>query len=59
VLHHPVYDRAALAAQARLWDMQGDNRTWFAGAWMRDGFHEDGLDSAVRVAQAIRARVTP
>lgn len=54
VLHHPVYDRAAQAARARLWEMQGQNRTWFAGAYLRDGFHEDGLDSGVRVARAIR-----
>jgi predicted NAD/FAD-binding protein len=57
VLHHPVYDRPALAAQGRVWAMQGDNRTWFAGAWLRDGFHEDGLWSAVEVATAIRSRV--
>jgi predicted NAD/FAD-binding protein len=59
VLHHPVYDRAALSAQERIWALQGQNRTWFAGAWLRDGFHEDGLDSGVRVARAIRARVAP
>lgn len=54
-LRHPVYDLAALAAQDRVRDMNGDNHTWFCGAWMRHGFHEDGLSSAVDVARALGA----
>ena len=50
---HPVYDTAALAAQAKVRAMNGTNRTWFCGAWMKDGFHEDGLSSAVDVAAAV------
>lgn len=46
---HPVFDHAAIAAQQRLPDIQGQNRTWFAGAWTGYGFHEDGLKSALRV----------
>ncbi len=53
---HPVFDRAALAAQKRIAEIQGDNNTWFAGAWLRHGFHEDGYASAVRVARAIAPR---
>ena len=45
------YDRAALAAQETIDAFNGQNRTWFAGAWMRNGFHEDGLASAVDVAR--------
>ncbi len=48
---HPVFDHGAIAAQARLRDMQGTRRTWFAGAWLRNGFHEDGFASAVRIAR--------
>ncbi len=48
---HPVFDRAALRAQADLGRIQGQNRTWFAGAYLRHGFHEDGFVSAVRVAR--------
>jgi predicted NAD/FAD-binding protein len=55
-LHHPVYDLAALKAQSRLRDINGANRTWFCGAWMRHGFHEDGLTSGLDVAEAIIAR---
>lgn len=50
---HPVFDSAALAAQRRLRAMQGENNTWFAGAYTRHGFHEDGFASAVRIAQAL------
>ena len=55
---HPVYDRAALQAQAALRAMNGAKRTWFAGAWMHNGFHEDGFKSAVDVVTAM-ARVSP
>ncbi|TCO69612.1 NAD(P)/FAD-dependent oxidoreductase [Rhodovulum euryhalinum] len=53
---HPVYDLAALDAQKRIRDMNGTNRTWFCGAWMRNGFHEDGLASAHDVVEAMRRR---
>ncbi|MEL7127628.1 MAG: cyclopropane-fatty-acyl-phospholipid synthase, partial [Pseudomonadota bacterium] len=56
VLRHPVYDLAALAAQDTVREMNGANGTWFCGAWMRHGFHEDGYSSAVDVADAILAR---
>ena len=36
--------------------MNGAQNTWFAGAWMRNGFHEDGFASAYDVVQAMRAR---
>ena len=52
-LRHPVYDLAALAAQEKVRAMNGANNTWFTGAWLRHGFHEDGLDSAVNVMNAI------
>jgi len=48
---HPVFDSAAIAAQARLPALQGRDRVWFAGAWTGYGFHEDGLRSAVNVAR--------
>ena len=52
-LRHPVYDLAALAAQETVRAMNGANHTWFCGAWMRHGFHEDGLASAVEVIQTL------
>ena len=50
---HPVFDAAAIAAQGQLATLQGEQNTWFAGAWTGYGFHEDGLKSGLAVAQAI------
>ncbi len=52
---HPVFDMAAIAAQQRLPELQGRQHTWFAGAWTRYGFHEDGLMSAMAVCDGLRA----
>ncbi|WP_461406689.1 NAD(P)/FAD-dependent oxidoreductase [Falsiruegeria mediterranea] len=57
VFRHPVFDRAALKAQKRIATMQGQNNTWFTGAWLRNGFHEDGFASAVRVARQLEAEL--
>jgi len=54
---HPVFDHGAVAAQPRIEAMQGANNTWFCGAHLRHGFHEDGLASAVHVAGLLGARV--
>ena len=54
--HHPVFDVAAFAAQDRLRAMNGSRNTWFCGAWMRNGFHEDGFASAVEVVDAMAER---
>jgi uncharacterized protein len=51
--HHPVFDLAALAAQDAIRAMNGTRGTWFCGAWMRNGFHEDGFASAVDVVDAM------
>lgn len=56
-MRHPVFDRAAMAAQEEIGLLNGENNTWFCGAWMRNGFHEDGIASAMSVVEAIRARV--
>jgi len=50
---HPIFDAAAIAAQQQLADVQGDNGIWLAGAWGSYGFHEDGLKSALRVANGL------
>ncbi|MGY6549328.1 MAG: NAD(P)/FAD-dependent oxidoreductase [Roseinatronobacter sp.] len=53
---HPVYDAGALQGQAAIRGFNGTNRTWYCGAWMRSGFHEDGFASAVDVARAMDER---
>ncbi len=54
---HPVFDLAALRAQDRIRATNGTANTWFCGAWMRNGFHEDGFASAVDVVEAMGTRV--
>ena len=52
---HPVFDMAAIDAQRRVPALQGNRHTWFAGAWTRYGFHEDGLMSGLAVVAGLRA----
>lgn len=55
---HPIFDLAAIQAQAEVPALQGHQRTWFCGAWTGYGFHEDGLKSGLRVADALLTRLT-
>ena len=48
---HPIFDAAAIQAQQEIDSIQGENGLWFCGAYQRYGFHEDGLLSAVNIAQ--------
>jgi predicted NAD/FAD-binding protein len=50
---HPLFDVAAMQAQRKLWSLQGGRRTWFCGAWFGAGFHEDGVQSGLAVAEAL------
>jgi len=51
--YHPIFDGPAIAAQQRLAEVQGQHGLWLAGAWGSYGFHEDGLKSALRVANGL------
>ena len=50
---HPLLDSAAVMAQGGIAQLQGQRHTWYAGAWLGYGFHEDGLVSAHAVADSI------
>jgi predicted NAD/FAD-binding protein len=50
---HPLYTRGAIGAQARWAQVSGVNRTHYCGAYWGYGFHEDGLNSAIRVAGSL------
>ena len=50
---HPVFDLAAIRAQAQLPAIQGRQNTYFCGAWAGYGFHEDGLKSGLAAAKAL------
>lgn len=56
---HPVFDGAAISAQSRFGLLQGHRRTWYCGAWLGSGFHEDGIQSGLAVAEALGAPVRP
>ena len=53
---HPVFDLAAIQAQKRVPELQGEQHTWYCGAWTGYGFHEDGLKSGLAAADALLAR---
>jgi predicted NAD/FAD-binding protein len=52
---HPQFDQAAISAQLRLGEIQGQDGIWFCGAWTKYGFHEDGLASGLAVARELGA----
>ena len=52
---HPVFDLSAMAAQGRMPQLQGQQHTYFCGAWMGYGFHEDGLKAGLGVARSLLA----
>jgi len=53
VYDHPLFDSGAIAAQRELWSLQGVKRTWFCGSYFGHGFHEDGLQSGLAVAEQL------
>jgi predicted NAD/FAD-binding protein len=50
---HPIFDPAAISAQRELWRLQGRGGVWFCGAHFGAGFHEDGLQSGLAVAEQL------
>jgi predicted NAD/FAD-binding protein len=53
VYDHPIFDAAAIAAQRRLWSLQGKGNLWYCGAHFGAGFHEDGLQAGLAVAEQL------
>lgn len=53
---HPIFDHVAIRAQQALPGIQGQQNTWYCGAYTRWGFHEDGYASGMSAATAIAAR---
>jgi predicted NAD/FAD-binding protein len=54
---HPLYTRAGVAAQQRHAEVNGPRHTWYCGAYWGWGFHEDGVNSALRVCADFGARL--
>lgn len=56
---HPLFDAAALQAQRQIWDLQGRRGVWFCGAHFGSGFHEDGLQAGLAVAERLTGNQRP
>ena len=50
---HPLFDAGAMAAQKDLWSIQGVDNIWYCGSYFGYGFHEDGIQSGLAVAEAL------
>jgi uncharacterized protein len=57
VFEHPVYDMGMLSSQQQFNTIQGKDRIWYAGAYQRYGFHEDGIHSAVQIAKQLECTI--
>ena len=56
---HPIFDPSAMRAQKELWTIQGQRNTWFCGAYFGAGFHEDGIQSGLAVAEQLAGMRRP
>lgn len=55
VYDHPIFDAKAMVSQRKLWLLQGERNTWFCGSYFGAGFHEDGLQAGLAVAEQLGA----
>jgi predicted NAD/FAD-binding protein len=53
IYDHPIFDTPAISAQSRLWSLQGKGNVWYCGAHFGAGFHEDGLQAGLAVAEQL------
>lgn len=56
---HPIYSTEAMRQQKRLWSLQGEGGIWFCGAYFGAGFHEDGLQAGLAVAEQLGGVIRP
>ncbi|MEO6608692.1 MAG: FAD-dependent oxidoreductase [Aestuariivirga sp.] len=56
---HPIFTGNTAQAQKNLWDLQGKDRVWFCGAYFGSGFHEDGLQSGLALAEELGGKQRP
>ena len=54
VYEHPIFSSATLQAQKRIGQIQGCNQTFYAGSYLGYGFHEDGIQSALKICQYLQ-----
>ena len=56
---HPMFNSETSVAQKNLWGIQGERRLWFCGSYFGHGFHEDGLQSGLAVAEELGGERRP
>ena len=56
---HPLFDNSAIAAQKMLWNLQGQKNLWFCGSYFGYGFHEDGIQSGLAMAEELGGHQRP
>jgi len=59
VFRHPKFTTATAKAREALWELQGNDRLWFCGAYFGSGFHEDGLQAGLAVAEELGGVARP
>lgn len=57
IFYHPIFTQEAIDAQEKITQIQGQNNTYFCGAHLRYGFHEDGILSAVNIAKKLEVKI--
>ncbi|WP_417451322.1 NAD(P)/FAD-dependent oxidoreductase [Kordiimonas sp.] len=56
---HPIFDQQASIARRQLWQLQGRHHMWFAGAYLGHGFHEDGIQAGLTIAELLGSSRRP
>jgi len=56
---HPTFNFEALKAKQAVWSFQGEQNIWYCGAYLGDGFHEDGIQSGLAVAELLGGTTRP
>ena len=57
IYEHPIFNTQTNEAQKKLTEIQGKNNIFYAGAWLRYGFHEDGIMSAVNISSLLNIKI--
>lgn len=57
IYEHPIFNTQTNEAQKKMTEIQGKNNIFYAGAWLRYGFHEDGIMSAVNISSLLNIEI--
>ena len=57
IYEHPIFNTQTNEAQKKMTEIQGKHNIFYAGAWLRYGFHEDGIMSAVNISSLLNIKI--